>query len=99
MLSATTAAAEATNKTNSPPSIRMPNHSNSRLQGVGNRCRLSSADASGRAKMRAWASWARPMVATNRITRGAVNKRRTTVSSATPKNTAPPSTASTTPNQ
>ena len=99
MLSATTAAAEATNKTNSPPSMRMPNHSKSRFHGVGKRCRLSAAEASGRAKMRAWASWASPMVATSRITLGAVNRRRTTVSSASPRNTAPASTARTTPVQ
>ena len=45
--SATTAAPEATNNTSSPPSIRMPNHSSSRVHGEGNRSRLSSADASG----------------------------------------------------
>ena len=99
MLSATTAAADATNKMNSPPSMRMPNHSSSRFQGVGNRSLLSAAEASGRANMRAWASWASPMVATSRITRGAVNRRRTTVNSASPKNAAPATTASTTPIQ
>jgi len=90
---------EMTKSATSPPSILMPNHSNSRAHGVGKSCRLWSADGSGRANSRASANCARPIVATRRMTLGAVKSRRTTVSSARPRNAAPAATAIANPSQ